>query len=133
MRLDNIISKIAALGVPGLVLLFVAAVSGFSGAASITAALSTLGGPIGMLGGIGLLILLALIVQALTEFGFETLFRGVINKIKKERKLTNREIKKIIDGYWFLSDGLKKKLKEYVDMWGNGIDPGGAAPTPVRK
>ena len=66
----KIVDKIAALGVPGMVLLAAMAVSGFSGAAAITAALALLGGPLGMLGGIGLLGILGLIAMGLTKYGF---------------------------------------------------------------
>jgi hypothetical protein len=53
--LDTVASKIAALGVPGLVLVVAMAFTGFAGAAAITAALAMLGGPLGMLGGIAVL------------------------------------------------------------------------------
>ena len=116
--MDKIIDKIAALGVPGLVLLVVTATTGFAGAAALTTALSTLGGPIGMIGGIGMLILIGLIAQALTKYGLEAIFKGVVDKIKREKNLSNKEIKEIIDGYWFLSQTMKDKLKDYVDRWG---------------
>ena len=50
--IDKVAEKIAALGIPGLVLLVAMAGSGFSGRAAIVVALATLGGPLGMLGGI---------------------------------------------------------------------------------
>lgn len=43
--MDKLISKIVALGVPGLVQLIVMGVSGWTGTAALTAALATLGGP----------------------------------------------------------------------------------------
>lgn len=41
--MDKIISKVAALGVPGLILVVAIAASGLSGAAAITVALAALG------------------------------------------------------------------------------------------
>jgi len=48
--MDKIVSKIAALGVPGLVLLVAISATGLYGAAAITTALAALG-PFGMVGG----------------------------------------------------------------------------------
>ena len=50
--IDKVAEKIAALGIPGLVLIVFMTGSGFSGRAAIVVALATLGGPLGMLGGI---------------------------------------------------------------------------------
>ena len=128
--MDRIIDKIAAFGVPGLVLLVATATSGVAGGAAIVAALAALGGPIGMVGGIGLLILLAMVAQALARYGIEALFRGVIDRIKRDQGLSNEEIEAIIDGYWFISEDLKRRLKEFIRRWGGG----GGEPTdiPVR-
>ncbi|MFM6039787.1 MAG: hypothetical protein ACKPBB_18935 [Sphaerospermopsis kisseleviana] len=49
--MDKIVDKIAALGVPGLVLVVAMAFTGWAGAAAITTGLAVLGGPFGMLGG----------------------------------------------------------------------------------
>ena len=51
--MDELINKLAGFGVAGLVLVVVMGVSGFAGAAAITTALAALGGPFGMLGGLG--------------------------------------------------------------------------------
>lgn len=56
--MDRLVSKIAALGVPGLVLLVAMSATGYAGAAALTTALAALGGPLGMLGGIAVLGLL---------------------------------------------------------------------------
>ena len=44
--MDKVVDKIVGLGVPGLVLLIAVSISGFSGAAALTAALASLGGTI---------------------------------------------------------------------------------------
>lgn len=46
--MDQIVDKIAALGVPGLVLLVAMAFTGWAGAAALTTALAALGGSLGM-------------------------------------------------------------------------------------
>ena len=93
------------------------AVSGFSGAAAITTGLALLGGPLGMLGGIALLGVLGLIAMGLAKYGFEALFKGVLDRIKKNEGLTNEEIKTRVNGFRFLSRSLRDKLTEYVDRW----------------
>lgn len=75
--MDELIKKIAALGLPGIVLLVTMATTGLTGAAAITAALAFLGGPAGMLGGIGVLGLTGLMTDALAKVGLEDLLTGV--------------------------------------------------------
>ena len=75
--MDKVMKKIAALGLPGIILVAVMASTGLTGAAAITAALAFLGGPAGMLGGIGVLGLTGLITDALTKVGLEDLLTGV--------------------------------------------------------
>ena len=64
--MDELVKKIAALGLPGVVLIVVMATTGLTGAAAITTALAILGGPAGMLGGIAVLGLTALMTDGLT-------------------------------------------------------------------
>ena len=116
--MDKVIDKVAALGVPGLVLVVAMALTGFSGAAAITTALAALGGPLGMFGGIVGLVILALLSRALAQYGFAAIFKGVLNRLKA-KGMTNEEIKETVDGYSFVSSDLKRKLTEYVDMWGS--------------
>lgn len=96
--MDKIVDKIAALGVPGLVLVVAMAATGWAGAAAITAALAALGGPLGMLGGIAVLIVLGLISKGLAEYGFEALFKAVVEKLRKQG-ISNEEIKKKVESY----------------------------------
>lgn len=84
--MDRIVDKIAALGVPGLILVAAMAITGWAGAAAITAGLALLGGPFGMLGGIAVLGILGLISQGLTEYGFEEFFRAVVYELRKQGK-----------------------------------------------
>ncbi len=74
--MDEIISKLAGIGFPGVVLLITMATTGLTGAAAITAALAMLG-PGGMIGGIVLLGIIGLASDALTKYGLEALLVGV--------------------------------------------------------
>lgn len=78
--MDEIIRKIASLGVPGLILLVAIELTGLPGAAAITTALSALG-PGGMLGGIMTLCTMGLIVDALVDYGFDAIALGVITEL----------------------------------------------------
>lgn len=69
--MDELVKKVAALGLPGVVLVIVMASTGLTGAAAITAALAILGGPAGMLGGITILGVTALITDALAKVSME--------------------------------------------------------------
>ena len=110
--MDQIVNKIAALGVPGLVLLVAMAVTGWAGAAAITAALAMLGGPFGMLGGIAVLGILALISQGLAEYGFEQLFQAVVDQLRQQGK-SKSDIEREVNSYP-ISQDLKLKIKNYL-------------------
>jgi len=114
--MDKIVDKIAALGVPGLVLVVAMAATGWAGAAAITAALAALGGPLGMLGGIAVLVVLGMISKGLAEYGFEALFKAVVAKLRK-RGISNEEIKKKVESYPISRD-LKIKIFYHVDSLG---------------
>jgi len=65
--MDEVVKKVAALGLPGVILVITMAATGLTGAAAITAALAFLGGPGSMLGGIAVLGLTGLITDALAK------------------------------------------------------------------
>ncbi|MGC9455224.1 MAG: hypothetical protein ACP5HU_10220 [Phycisphaerae bacterium] len=111
--LDKIVSKIAALGVPGLVLVVAMAASGWAGGAATVTALAVLGGPLGMLGGIALLCVLALISNALTKYGFERVFGATVKKLQKQG-MTKQEILEKVDGYPISKD-IKLKLRASLE------------------
>lgn len=110
--MEKVISKIAALGVPGLVLLLALNATGYAGAAALTTALAGLG-PGGMLGGIATLGVLGLISEAVTKYGFDAIYKGVIKELYK-RGESNATIKSKIDKYP-LSKDQKRKLKAEID------------------
>lgn len=113
LTIDKVVEIIAALGVPGLVLVMLMAASPWYGAAAMTSSLAVLGGPFGMAGGLAALPVLTLIAIALTRFGFKEVFRAVLMDLIK-RGQTKEEIFKKIDDYPF-SNQLKNKLKETIE------------------
>ncbi len=115
LTIDKAVEIITALGVPGLILVVLMAVSPWYGAAAMTWALAVLGGPLGMAGGIALLLVLVLIARALAKFGFNKLFQAVLVKLKESGK-SIQEILDEIDSYP-ISKELKKKLKEYIEKY----------------
>jgi hypothetical protein rflaF_02228 len=110
--MDKIVSKIVALGVPGLVLLLAIGATGYVGAAAITTALCTIG-PFGMIGGIVTLGLIGLISQAISEYGFEKIFVQVVKELVKKGE-TKESILTKINSYK-ISKYLKLKLKEELE------------------
>lgn len=106
--MDKVVQKLVALGVPGLVLVIVIATSGVAGGAAIVTALAVLGGPLGMLGGIAALGILALVADAIAEYGLEKIFGAVvIGLIAKGH--SRQQIRQKIESYPITS-GLKKKI-----------------------
>lgn len=110
--MEKIVSRIAGLGVPGLVLLVAIHTTGYAGGAAIVAALSALG-PGGIIGGIATLGVVGLIVQGLTEYGLEAIFSDVIDELIRRGETRESVIAKI-DTYP-VSLSLKRKLREQVN------------------
>lgn len=111
--MDKVISKIASFGIPSVILIFVIATSGLAGAAAITSALALLGGSFGMLGGIAALGLIMLISNVISEYGFEKIYNGVINKLIEDG-ITENELKEKINKYK-ISKELKLKLIDSIN------------------
>jgi len=110
--LDKVVTKIVALGVPGLVLLVAMAASGWAGGAAIVTALATLGGPAGMLGGLVVLGILVLISNALAKYGFRKIFEASVRKFE-EKGMSREEIIKKVEAYP-ISKELKLRIKNLL-------------------
>ena len=97
--MDTIVNKIVGMGVPGIMLMVAISMTGLAGAAAITAALALLG-PGGMIGGIITLVVAGAIASAITEYGFDALFRAVIRKLYANGETKESIIAKIKKGPW---------------------------------
>jgi len=111
---DEIIKKITALGVPGLMLLIAVNATGLAGAAAITAALSALG-PGGMIGGIVTLGVAGLISEAIAQYGFDAIYSAVIKDLYAKGE-TIESIKEKISHYP-VTRRLKRKLLDELDKF----------------
>lgn len=110
--MDKLIAKIAALGIPGLILLIAINATGLAGAAALTAGLAALG-PGGMIGGIACLGVAGLIAHGLSEFGFDAIYSGVVKELYKKGE-TKASILEKIENYP-VSKSLKLKLKDQIE------------------
>lgn len=109
--MDNIVSRIAGFGVPGVMLMVAISLTGLSGAAAITAALALLG-PGGMIGGVLTLLFAGVVVSALSEYGFDALFKAVIKKLYEKGETKDSLKRKIESGPW----SAKLKAKAISDL-----------------
>ena len=116
MKFDKLVEMIAGLGVPGLILLFAMGLTGYVGAAAMTTALAALGGPVGMLGGIAVLILLAFMSKGLSKWGMEKIAVAVLKKLI-EKGETKESILRKINSYKFVSKELKLYMKDFVERY----------------
>lgn len=110
--MDKIVAKIAALGVPGLVLVISISATGLAGGAAITAALAALG-PGGMIGGIATLGVLGLISEGIAKYGMDAIFSAVVIELYK-RGETKESILNKIQKYPVSKD-LKRRLRESLE------------------
>ena len=102
--MDKVVEKIVSIGVPGIMLMVAISMTGLYGAAAITAALALLG-PGGMIGGVMTLLVSGAIASAISEYGFDALFRAVIKKMCRNGETKESIRAKIEKGPW------SKKLK----------------------
>lgn len=106
IAMEEIIRKLAALGLPGVILVTLAATSAGSNAA-VVATLTALGGPFGIIGGIGLLGLLGVVGDLLVEYGIESVLQLIYNERSKSESISSlvQEINNLP-----IKDELKTKL-----------------------
>ena len=110
--MDKIVSKIAALGVPGLVLTVAIGATGLAGGAAITTALVAIG-PGGMIGGLVTLGVIGLISEGISKYGVDAIFSAVVKELYR-RGETKEQLKQKIKRYPISKD-LKRKFNEYIE------------------
>lgn len=114
--LDRLVEEIVGLGVPGLVLVSVVGSSGFAGAAAMTTALSALGGPVGMMGGVALLGVIGSTSRAISRHGIDYVSGAVIERFLREG-YSVREIRNKVDRFP-ISRGLKTEIRNRLASHG---------------
>ena len=112
--MDKVVHKIAAMGVPGLILTVAIAATGLSGAAAITAALAAIG-PGGMIGGIITLGVAGVIAHAISEYGFDAIFKAVMRELYR-RGESKSSLKTKVEKYP-ISRSLKLKVIDEINKF----------------
>lgn len=112
--MEKLVSKLAALGVPGLVLLIAVSTSGLAGGAAIVAALAALG-PGGIVGGIVTLGLIGLVAHGITEYGVEKISCAIIKELLRKGETKESILNKIAK--YPISKSLKRHLREVVTSY----------------
>lgn len=117
--LEKVVQGMVALGIPGLILLVAVATSGFAGAAALTTALAALGGPLGMIGGIGVLMLLVLASRALARYGLPMVSKLVVKGLLA-KGYSPQGIRDHVCKYpkWIISGELRTKIEEVLGEGG---------------
>lgn len=110
--MDKVVSKMAALGVPGLILMIAISATGFTGAAAITTALAALG-PGGMIGGIVTLGMIGLTSEVISEYGFDAVFTAVVKELYRRGETKESLLSKI--NKYPVSKTLKQKLIDALE------------------
>ncbi|MDZ8183984.1 MAG: hypothetical protein RMX96_03860 [Nostoc sp. ChiSLP02] len=108
--MDELVKKLAGLGLPGILFVIATATSGGS-VAAVVAMLSSLGGPLGLLGGLGLLGLVGILGEYIAAFGIENILKLVYSERSKTEsvRFLLKEIKELP-----ITDELKLKLKHHI-------------------
>ncbi|MCC5615447.1 hypothetical protein LC605_10275 [Nostoc sp. CHAB 5836] len=110
--MDEVVKKIAALGLPGILLVIAISVSGVAGGYGVVAALAGLGGPFGIIGGLGVLGLTTLVGEAIAGFGIEAVLKSIYTERRKTESVRYllKEIKDLP-----ITEDLKLKLKNELN------------------
>ncbi|MFN6488005.1 MULTISPECIES: hypothetical protein [unclassified Nostoc] len=108
--MDEIVKKLAGLGLPGVILVILTAASGGSSAA-VAATLTALGGPFGILGAIALLGLITVVGDIVAGYGIEAILQAIYAERSKTEsvKFLLKEIKDLP-----ITEELKLKLKNQL-------------------
>ncbi|MBE8998680.1 hypothetical protein IQ274_10760 [Nostoc sp. LEGE 12447] len=108
--MDEIAKKLAGLGLPGIILVILTVTSAGSNAA-IVAALTAIGGPFGIVGGIGILGLITVVGDTVAGYGIEAVLKAVYTERSKTESVRYllKEIKDLP-----ISEELKLKLKNHL-------------------
>jgi uncharacterized membrane protein len=112
MCLDEIARRIASLGLPAVIFAVacsIAAGMGLAGGAVITTALAMLGGPFGMVVGLGVLGVSTIIGDAVATYGIEELLVAVYNIYHRSNGRPCSELIREINSLW-LSDELRRRI-----------------------
>ena len=112
VSLDEIIKKVASLGMPGVILVIAVAMSQ-STSYPIIFALISLGGPLGIVGGLGVLALANVLSDVLTGYGLEAIL-GAIYK-ERRKKETQESLLKEVEGLP-ITEALKLRLKHQIEV-----------------
>lgn len=115
--MDKIVSSVAALGIPGVVLVIAVGATGYAGAAALTTALAALG-PGGMVGGLITLGVIGLISKGITEYGVDAIFTAVVRELVKRGETIDGMKQKI--SKYPISPSLKAKLNEELSKLARG-------------
>ena len=105
--MDEIVKKLAGLGLPGVILVILTVMSGGSSAA-VAAAITALGGPFGIVGGIAILGLITVVGDTVAGYGIEAVLKAIYTERSKTEsvRFLLKEIKDLP-----ISEELKLKLK----------------------
>ncbi|MBC3803546.1 hypothetical protein GH808_03730 [Acetobacterium fimetarium] len=112
--MDQIIKKVAALGVPGLVFMVAIDLTGLAGAAALTTALAALG-PGGIVGGVMTLCVLGVIADGIAEYEFDEIAKDVIRELYCKGE--SKESIKVKVSKYPISSKMKNNLYEVADKF----------------
>lgn len=115
--MDRAVAALVALGVPGLVLCFLAGTSGLAGGAALVAALVAFG-PGGILGGVLSAVALGLVSNAIAEFGLEAVAKAVVEGLLDEGMSVDEIRRKVKAIPWpLISAKLKREILRFLDRF----------------
>lgn len=111
--MDDVVKRIASLGLPGVIFVITLATRGVATFLAIPLAVAAFGGPFGIIGGITVLGLVTLVGDALAGFGIDAILSGVYAERRKNEP--SASLLSEIDNLP-ISDQLKYRLKAEIQV-----------------
>ncbi len=115
--MDEIIDKVAGLGVGGVILMYVIATSGLTGVYALTAALYTLGFGWGMIWGIAFFGIASMLSAFISKYGIDFVAEKVVKRMVENGTSKQQIISDIDKMPWRIvcSKSLRLKVKDSLE------------------
>ncbi|NEO97874.1 MAG: hypothetical protein F6K58_04030 [Symploca sp. SIO2E9] len=117
--MDEVVKKVAALGLPGVILVIAMATSGAMGSTGLVSTITGLGGPLGLVGGLAFLGLMTGVGDVISGYGIDAILTAVYEERKKKENLSSlrKEVKELP-----ISENLRSTLLNVLDSGSKSVD-----------
>ncbi|NEO30639.1 MAG: hypothetical protein F6K36_09450 [Symploca sp. SIO3C6] len=117
--MDEVVKKVAALGLPGVILVVAMATSGAMGGIGLISTIAGFGGPLGLAGGLAFLGLMTGVGDIISGYGIDAVLKAVYEERKKKESISSlrKEVKELP-----ISENLRFTLLNVIQSGSRSVD-----------